>query len=119
MTSPPSEKFRKIFPNLAREVEQAPMKVGVDSIRADVEAGESTASESLMGYNPDVIDFLRRCDTEEEAKEIIGYMVKRGEISPEYAKRIRGQLKDRGVRSFGAKKEDNYYIMRGNRKPRS
>jgi hypothetical protein len=114
----PLEKFRRMFPNLIRELEQAPMEVKIDSMRADLEVGERIASESLMGYNPNVIDFLRRCDKEEEAREIIDYMVKRRKISPEYAERLLNQLKIRGVRGFGAKKENNYYIMRGKRKTR-
>jgi hypothetical protein len=59
---------------------------------------------------PDVIDFIRRCDTEEQAEEIIAYMEKRGEIEKQYAERLRKQLKDKGVRSFGPKKEENYYL---------
>jgi hypothetical protein len=62
---------------------------------------------------PDVIDFIRRCDTEEQAEEIIAYMEKRGEIEKQYAERLRKQLKDKGVRSFGLKKEENYYLKHG------
>jgi hypothetical protein len=114
----PLEKFRRMFPTLARELEQAPMKVKIDAVRADVEVGESIASENLMEYDPDVIDFLRRCDAEEEVREIIDYMVKKRNLSAEYAERLLTQLKIRGVRGFGAKKENNYYIMRGKRKSR-
>jgi hypothetical protein len=62
---------------------------------------------------PDVIDFIRRCDTEEQAEEIIGYMEKRGEIEKQYARKLREQLKDKGVRSFGPKKEEDYYLKHG------
>ena len=37
-------------------------------------------------------------------------MEKRREISPEYAKKLRKQLREKGVRSFGSKKEDDYYL---------
>jgi len=40
---------------------------------------------------------------------MIAYMEKRGEISKEYAQKLRAQLKRKGVRSFGPKKEENYY----------
>jgi hypothetical protein len=46
---------------------------------------------------------------EARAEEIIAYMEKRGEISNEYAQKLRAQLKRKGVRSFGPKKEENYY----------
>jgi len=35
-------------------------------------------------------------------------MEKRGEISKEYAQKLRAQLKRKGVRSFGPKKEEDY-----------
>jgi hypothetical protein len=39
-------------------------------------------------------------------------MERRGEISKEYAARLRKQLKEKGIRSFGPKKEENYYLKR-------
>jgi len=112
--------FKKLFPNLAREMELGENNVSINSIRIDMEEGERTASgkkrnrvDPFAGYDPDVIDFLRRCDTEEQAEEIIAYMEKRGEISNEYAAQLRKQLKEKGVRSFGPKKEENYYLKRG------
>ena len=113
------ETFKKLFPNLAREMEFGENKISINSIRTDMEEGEKTASEKrrnrvdpFAGYDPDVIDFLRRCDTEEQAEEIIAYMEKRGEITSEYAAQLRKQLKEKGVRSFGHKKEENYYLKR-------
>ncbi|MEM2445706.1 MAG: DUF2095 family protein [Candidatus Bathyarchaeia archaeon] len=114
------ETFKKLFPNLAREMELGDNKVSINSVRAEIEEGERTASrkrrtqvDPFANYDPDVIDFLRRCDTEEQAEEIIAYMEKRGEISSEYAAQLRKQLKEKGVRSFGPKKEENYYMRRG------
>ena len=40
-------------------------------------------------------------------------MESRGEISGEYAGRLRKQLKEKGVRSFGSKKEEDYYLKQG------
>jgi hypothetical protein len=37
-------------------------------------------------------------------------MEKRCEINKEYAQKLRAQLKQKGVRSFGPKKEENYYL---------
>jgi len=107
------EAFKKMFPNLAKELESDENKVSVNSVRTDVQTGEGAASERFVHYMPDVIDFIRRCDTEEQAEEIIAYMEKRGEIVKQYAERLRKQLKDKGVRSFGSKKEENYYLKHG------
>ena len=107
------ETFRKLFPNLAKELESGENKTAVNSVRTDVQAGEKAASKRFTRYDPDVIDFIRRCDTEGQAEEIITYMERRGEIEKEYANRLRKQLKERGLRSFGSKKEENYYLKHG------
>ena len=99
-----------MFPNLAKELDSNEQKIAVNSVRTDEQSGESAASERYVHYVPDVIDFIRRCDTEEQAEEIIAYLEKRGEIEKQYAERLRKQLKEKGVRSFGPKKEENYYL---------
>jgi hypothetical protein len=107
------ETFKKLFPNLAKELESKENKVAINSVRTDIQMGERASTERFTHYMPDVIDFIRRCDTEEQAKEIIDYMEKRGEIEKQYAKRLRRQLREKGVRSFGPKKEENYYFKHG------
>lgn len=107
------ETFRKLFPNLAKEMESWENKTAMDSVRTDVQEGERAASKRFTFYDPDIIDFIRRCDTEAQAEEIIAYMEKRGEIEKEYAVKLRKQLKEKGARSFGPKKEENYYLKRG------
>ncbi len=104
------ERFKRMFPNLAREMSNEDNKVTITSVRSDIEAGEKTVSGIFRGYNPDVIDFLRRCDNDEQANEIIDYLERRKEISERYASQLRRQLKEKGVRSFGSKKEDGYYL---------
>lgn len=107
------ETFKKMFPNLAKEMESNENKVAINSVRSETKTGEKAASKRFDNYIPDVLDFLRRCDTEEQAEEIIAYLEKRGEIEKEYAAKLRKQLKEKGVRSFGPKKEENYYLKHG------
>lgn len=64
----------------------------------------------FAGYDPSIIDFIRRCDTDEQAKEIIDFMVNKGELATEEANKIRKQLANEGLRSFGTKKEKGYYF---------
>ena len=104
------KKFRKMFPNLAKEMSSGDCVTKIDAVRTDVVTGEKAVTKKFTDYSPDVIDFLRRCDKPEQAEEIINYMEKRQEISFEYAKKLRKQLKTKGVRSFGAKKEPDYYL---------
>lgn len=103
-------KFRKMFPSLAKELETGENRVRVTSIRSDAKVGEFAASVKFQGYSPDVIDFLRRCDTEDEGLEIIGYLEKRSEIDGEYAEHLKIQLRAKGIRSFGPKKGEDYYL---------
>jgi hypothetical protein len=104
---PVDERFRKRFPHLAAEL-GGPGTVRIDSVRSSIEEGERIAS-SYPGYEPGPVEFIRRCDTEEQALEIINYLEERGEISHEYAARLRRQLVERGLRSFGPKREPGCY----------
>ena len=115
--------FKKLFPNLYREIEELDeCKVPINAVRADPEAAEKAAEEEeeileptelpdkFRHFNPSVIDFIRRCDTEKQAEEIINYLQNKGEIPAEYAQELKGKLKCQGVRCFGPKKEENYYF---------
>jgi hypothetical protein len=105
--------FRKMFPHLSEELEDEEGKVEIDSVKADSDAPEESLSNKFRNYDPTVVDFIRRCDTEKQATSIITYMEKRGEITEKYATQLREQLKRKGVRSFGSKKEKDHYFKEG------
>ena len=107
------EAIKRMFPNLGRELQTEENKVSINSVRTDTFGGEKAVSQDFAHYNPDAIDFIRRCDTERQAEEIVAYMEKRGEIDELYAARLRKQLREKGVRSFGPKKENDYYLRHG------
>jgi len=107
------KRFKTMFPHLSREMENKQHRVGISSIRSDVHTGENASSKRFDGYMPDVIDFIRRCDNEQQAMEIIDFLEKRREIDSAYAQRLKRQLKTKGVRSFGPKKQDDYYSREG------
>jgi len=69
-------------------------------------------SQILSNSIPDVTEYIRRCNTEEQAREIIEYLERRREINHESAVRLRQQLTEKGVRSFGSKKEDDYHYLK-------
>jgi len=102
-----------MFPHLAQEMEGKEYRIPITSVRSDLQTGEKASSKKFFSYMPDVVDFIRRCDDEQQAEEIINYLEARREISNNYAKRLRKQLKEKGVRSFGSKKEDDYYLKQG------
>ena len=115
--------LKEIFPNLYKELESGENKVSIDAIRKDPLEAEAAVecdpeeelaascteiADKLRHFSPTAVDFIRRCDTEAQAKEIIDYLEKKGEIKKEEADAMRHKLQCEGVRSFGAKKEENY-----------
>jgi len=121
--------LKKMFPNLYRELETGENRVSIDALRKDTSVAEeyacgniseeeeiaqcTEASDKLRHFNPEAVDFIRRCDTEAQAEEIITYLQKKGEITVEYANDLRCRLKEKGVRSFGPKKDEYYYFREG------
>lgn len=93
------EELRKMFPNLMKELE-----------------GDSTGDKIALkidksrGFQPTVIDFIKRCEKDEEAFEIIDYLEKKGEITKEYAESLRTRIREKGIRSFGRKRKPGYYF---------
>ena len=74
------------------------------------ELSEMPNQYRFAGYDPNVIDFIRRCDTEEQALEIISFLLRKGEINKNQASALEKQLKKDGLRSFGEKKEQGFYF---------
>ena len=107
------KRLKNMFPHLSEEMEQNQQRVSISSVRSDVRTGEHAVAKRFDGYVPDVIDFIRRCDNVKQVEEIIEYMEKRNEINPAYARKLRKQLQEKGVRSFGPKKQDDYYSREG------
>jgi len=107
------ERFKRMFPHLTKELGTKEHRIPITSIRSDLQTGEESSSRGFDTYMPDVIDFVRRCDNEQQAIEIINYLEKRKEINHKYARRLKKQLKEKGVRSFGSKKEEGYYLRQG------
>jgi len=123
--------LKKMFPNLYKELEDGDSKISIDALRknpkeAEAELEECTeqeveddcadsnfAPDKLRHFNPSAEDFIRRCDTEEQAEEIITFLQKKGEITKECAGELRCKLKREGVRGFGSKKEENHYFREG------
>lgn len=101
------KEFKKHFPKLMEEIEEDPPQVSIDSVRLDTETGEVLSGNGV--FDPSVIDFLRRCDTDLDGKEIVVFLEKRGEISKAFANKLLRQIQEKGVRSFGSKKGHGYY----------
>jgi len=89
------KRFKELFPHLAKEILEGPPRIGRDP---------------LEGFLPGPVDYIRRCRTVKEAEEVIDYLERKGEISKEEAERLRRQLREKGLESFGPRKTPGYYF---------
>jgi hypothetical protein len=101
------EEFRRRYPNLNKELGKNGT-VRIQAVRSSVKEAEK-AAYAVQGYIPTAVDFIRRCENNEQALEIINYLESRGEIEPDYAKQLRSQLAEHGLRSFGRRKKPGCY----------
>ena len=106
-----SERIRKKlwrnYPNLAEEWGGVGT-VKIDAVRTSFKEAEKMA-HSVQSYEPTTIDFIRRCENDEQALEIINFLEERGEIESNYAQRLRTQLAGRGIKSFGKRRKPGCY----------
>lgn len=108
MTKYDKDYFKEKFPNLTKEINNKSKTVKIDGIRTDSEESEKAAKPDRES-GPTAVDFIRLCDSEEEAVEIINYLESEEKIPPEYAKKLRNQLTHKGLRSFGSKRTAGEY----------
>ena len=105
--------FKKMFPNLAEEMEETECEENEAlTAESEIEGKKESLAKRFNNYEPCIIDFLRRCNNEREAEEIVAYLLKRKEINSESAEKLRKQLRKRGIRSFGSKKENADYLKK-------
>ncbi len=89
------DEIEESLPNLSEELEE--------------EEGKDLKVNPFDRYEPDIIDFLRRCEDDSEAKDLIGWMKDNDRIDEEKAKEIKRKLDQEGVRSFGSLKKWGWY----------
>ena len=104
--------LKKMFPNLSEELNDKEGSISMDSVNEE-RATQEKKADVFRNFEPTAEDYIRRCDTHLQAEEIICYLEQRGELSAEKAKKMRKQLAKEGLRSFGSKKESNYYFKEG------
>lgn len=99
--------LRRNYPKLAEEWGGVGT-VRIDAVRTSLKEAEKV-THSVQGYEPTIIDFIRRCENDDQALGIINYLEKRGEIESSYARWLRIQLAERGLRSFGKQRKSGCY----------
>ncbi len=101
------KEFRRNYRNLAEELGGVGT-VRIDAVRTSLREAEKIA-HSAQGYEPTTIDFIRRCEDDDQALEIINFLEERGEIGSSHAQRLRVQLAERGLGSFGKRRKPGCY----------
>jgi hypothetical protein len=100
------EEFEDQFPVLFREIREGEKNISESEMRT---TSGSKKERKFQGYIPGVVDFICRCETEEEAVEIIDYMLKKGDLTEKYATMLKNQLKEKGLEFFGEHRAPGYY----------
>ena len=105
--------FSEAFPALSSEIREGVSKGhSIGGVRQTM-SDRPEPQQAAKTFYPNVVDYIRRCETVSQAVEIVDYLLKRGEISSSQAKTIKSQLKSEGLRSFGSKKESGHYLKHG------
>ncbi|MBD3215332.1 MAG: DUF2095 domain-containing protein [Candidatus Lokiarchaeota archaeon] len=118
------DELNQFLPHLMDEIENKKKSIQIESIDYEVEDVEKNGereegSESKLDdlSDPKAIHFIRRCSTKQEAKEILDYLLGRGEISSREYETINSKLdENEGLRNLikesGGFKEPGYYIRK-------
>ncbi len=101
------KELRRHYPNLAEEWGGVGT-VRIDAVRTSLKEAEKVV-HSVQGYKPTIIDFIRRCENDNQALGIINFLEGRGEIESGYARRLCIQLAERGLGSFGKRRKPGCY----------
>jgi len=100
------EEFKDVFPALFREIKDG--EKGIMEKEQHTSAG-SKKERKFKGYTPSAIDFICRCTSKQEAEEVIDYLLRKGEITEEYANNLKKQLQEKGLEYFGENRTPGYY----------
>lgn len=101
------KELKEKCPNLFEELRESP-SISIDEIKGTREKTDKEDKENLETHTtkfPSVVDHLLGCETNEEAIEIIDYFEDKDELDERLAEKMREQVRQKGIRSFGEKRE--------------
>lgn len=114
------EELEDFVPHLINELSEKKKALKMDSVKLEIESTEEekfkkndniTPKELI---NPGVIDFIRRCKTIDEAKEILDFCLKREEIGRNEYEKYKTIITEKGglekiIKESGGRKDPGYY----------
>ena len=115
------EEIKKFLPHLMEEIVDKKKSIKIDSFKTQIENDSEEFKNTQKNYipseliNPGALDFIRRCTKNEEAIEILDYLLKRNEISYEEYDKLKNEIMmDGGLKNLiercGGPKNPGYYI---------
>lgn len=111
------KELEKYYPNLLSEISIGKRSIKMEAVELEIDSippkKEYSPPEELV--NPGAIDFIRRCKTNEEAFEILDYLLQKEEISNERYSELKTLiLKEGGLKKLiednGGFKGKGYYL---------
>ncbi|MFX1390399.1 MAG: DUF2095 family protein [Promethearchaeota archaeon] len=115
--------FNKQFPHLTKEISSKQKFIKINSVKNDLLFNAEEKPIESMNlkpeelYNPQAIDFIRRCTNKEEAIDILDYLLKRNEISQKDYETYVNIISQEGgltrlIAESGGLKEPGYYMRK-------
>ena len=114
------EDLQTKFPHLISEMSNKEQSIQIDSVTSEIEKIKDEASSNTEVLipneliNPGAIDFLRRCTRNEEALEIIDFLLQRRELTQEEHDTLYDIIVQEGglkklIEDSGGFKKEGYY----------
>jgi hypothetical protein len=111
------------FPHLIEEITTRKKSLKIESIDMNVEQEKEKKSQESNNlypnelYNPEAIDFLRRCTNNKDAIDILDYLIERKEITLEDYHRLKNIISQEGglkrlIEESGGLKRPGYYMRK-------
>jgi len=117
------EDMRIYLPNLIEEISNQKKSIKIDSVNYEIEKNNdkkkikrnSYKSEELI--NPTALDFIRRCSNDQQALEILDYLLRRKEISQDDYNSYKQKIEKEGgldklIKESGGFKKSGYYLKK-------
>ncbi|MFW9828736.1 MAG: DUF2095 family protein [Candidatus Thorarchaeota archaeon] len=117
------DEFNKEFPNLIKEISSKKKLLKIDSVRTEKAHISKESNQNSINsmpkelFNPEALDFIRRCTKKEEAIEILDYLLRRNEISHKQFNKYKKLISQEGglerlIEQCGGLKEPGYYMKK-------
>ena len=111
------EELETYFPHLFSEITEKKKTIKMESVELEIDPPTKVQKEAIPEEltNPGAIDFIRRCKTNEEAIEILDYLLKKEDITLNKYNELKNLILQEGgleklINESGGFKDKGYYL---------